>query len=108
MLFALVRVAWSPDTVLMVPSIRTVEVEGLAEGAKAWRCPGRILGVAIDPMMAFRSLSDLYTPQDEFALSGLNNMSGVDMVDSCWLDAGWHLPHFTRRRDFSTKLFGVK
>ena len=43
-----VSVAWSPETVVIVPSIRTVEVEGLAEGAKAWRWAGRMRGVVIE------------------------------------------------------------
>ena len=43
-----VNVAWSPETVVMVPSNRTVFVEGLAPGAKAWRCAGRMRGVVIE------------------------------------------------------------
>jgi hypothetical protein len=47
-----VRVAWSPETVVMVPSIRTVEVDGWAAGAKAWRCEGRMRGVVIEVILS--------------------------------------------------------
>lgn len=46
-----VRVAWSPATVVMLPKRRTVDVDGCADGAKAWRCEGRMRGVEMEPMM---------------------------------------------------------
>lgn len=41
-------VAVSPRRDVTVPSRRTVDVEGWAEGEKAWRCLGRMRGVAWD------------------------------------------------------------
>ncbi len=35
---------------MIVPSIRTVDVDGLAEGAKAWIWAGRMRGVVIEFM----------------------------------------------------------
>lgn len=49
-----VSVAWSPETVVMVPSMRTVLVEGLAEGAKACRWEGRMRGVVMEFMVVGR------------------------------------------------------
>lgn len=45
-----VSVAWSPLTVVMVPSMRTVLWE-LPPGANAWRWPGRIRGVDMELAM---------------------------------------------------------
>jgi hypothetical protein len=50
------KVAWSPLTWEMVPSIRTVLCEE-ALGAKAWRWAGRIRGVDIDEVMVTISSS---------------------------------------------------
>ena len=46
-----VSVAWSPATLVMVPSMRIVDVEGWAEGAKDERWEGRIRGVVTEVIM---------------------------------------------------------
>lgn len=46
-----VKVAWSPATVVTTPNSRTIEAEGCAEGAKAWRCEGRMRGDVMEFMV---------------------------------------------------------
>ena len=55
--------AWSPCRAVMWPRRRMVEMVGWAEGAKAWRCEGRMRGVGSDIAL----------------LAGCTGIGGLDM-----------------------------